>query len=61
MKQGLITKFDRLMTAVTFAEEGEFETAREIMREDTRVEKRSEQRPDIRPEMRKQQPIKRAN
>jgi len=26
-------KFDRIFTAITFAEAGEFETAREIMRE----------------------------
>ena len=57
MKQGLLTRFDTLMAAVTFAEEGEFETARAIMREDSRPEKR----PTQRPEMRKQQPIKRAN
>ena len=57
MKQTFWNKFDRLMSAVTFAEAGEFETAREIMREDTRTEKR----PTQRPEMRKQQPVRRAD
>lgn len=57
MKQGLITKFDRLMAAVTFAEEGEFETARAMMKEDDRPEKRASKKP----EMRKQQPIQRAH
>lgn len=31
----LIRKFEKLFTAVTFAEAGEFETAREIMAEKT--------------------------
>lgn len=54
MKQGLLTGFDRLMAAVTFAEEGEFETARAIMREGERPEKRLSEKP----EMRKQQPLR---
>jgi hypothetical protein len=53
MKKAVLTKFDRLMAAVTFAEEGEFETAREFLREDERVDKQ----PSVRPELRKEQPI----
>ncbi|MBI5640443.1 MAG: hypothetical protein HZA17_08460 [Nitrospirae bacterium] len=48
MKKALLTKFDRLMAAVTFAEEGEFETAREIMREGERFNKRNTDRPEVR-------------
>ena len=33
-------KFDRLFSAITFAEAGEFETAREILRERTTDQKR---------------------
>lgn len=57
MKQGLFTRFDRLMAAVTFAEEGEFETARAIMREGDRTEKRLSGKP----EMRKQQPLRKSH
>ncbi|MGC2063981.1 MAG: hypothetical protein WA610_13475 [Thermodesulfovibrionales bacterium] len=57
MKQGLLTRFDRLMAAVTFAEEGEFETARAIMREGDRTEKRLSGKP----EMRKQQPLRKSH
>lgn len=57
MKQGLLTRFDRLMAAVTFAEEGEFETARAIMREGERPEKRHSGKP----EMRKQQPLRKTH
>lgn len=57
MKQGLLTRFDRLMAAVTFAEEGEFETARAIMREGDRTEKRG----SVKPEMRKQQPLRKSH
>ena len=53
MKKALVPTFDRLMAAVAFAEEGEFETAREFLREDERAGKRSESRP----ELRKKQPI----
>ena len=34
----LSKKFETLMTATTFAEAGEFETAREILREDAQPE-----------------------
>jgi hypothetical protein len=57
MKKALLTKFDRLMAAVTFAEEGEFETAREFLREDERVGKR----PAGRPELRKKQPLQKSH
>jgi len=57
MKNGQLTKFDRLMAAVAFAEEGEFETAREMMREGGRQDKR----PGQRPEMRKQQPLRKTH
>ncbi|MHB8880624.1 MAG: hypothetical protein ACYC69_03825 [Thermodesulfovibrionales bacterium] len=57
MKKALLTKFDRLMAAVTFAEEGEFETAREFLRDG----ERSTRRPQDRPEMRKQQPLRKAH
>jgi hypothetical protein len=56
MKKALLTKFDRLMAAAAFAEEGEFETAREFLREEERAEKR----PSGRPEMRKKQPIQKS-
>lgn len=39
MKKTALTKFDRLMVAAAFAEEGEFETAREFMREESNVDK----------------------
>ena len=35
----LIQKLDRIFVAATFAEAGEFETARDIMREDKRPQK----------------------
>ncbi len=38
--KGLWEKWDRLFSAIAFAEAGEFETARELMREKARVEKR---------------------
>jgi hypothetical protein len=46
----LLKKFETAMVAATFAEEGEFETARRIMNED-RV--RKDQRPTQRPTARK--------
>ncbi len=57
MKNALLSKFDRMMVAVTFAEEGEFETAREVMREGERSKKRTTDRP----EMRKQQPLRKSH
>lgn len=56
MKQAFLTKFDRLMAAVTFAEAGEFETAREMMKEEKRTDRHTQ-----RPEMRKQQTARRPN
>ncbi len=47
MKKALLSKFDRIMAAVAFAEEGEFETAREFLREEERVSKRAENRPEM--------------
>ena len=47
MKKALLTKFDRIMAAVAFAEEGEFETAREFLREDERTGRRAVKRPDM--------------
>ncbi len=38
--KGFNKKFDQLFSAITFAEAGEFETAREIMRDQARDEKR---------------------
>ena len=38
--KGFGEKWDRIFSAITFAEAGEFETAREIMREKSRDEKR---------------------
>lgn len=49
----LIKKFERMMTAASYAEEGEFETARQIMNEDrVRKSDRPTQRPSARKEMR---------
>jgi hypothetical protein len=38
--RGFWEKWDRLFSAITFAEAGEFGTARELMRENARDEKR---------------------
>lgn len=38
--KGFSKKFEQIFTAITFAEAGEFETAREIMRERPRDQKR---------------------
>jgi hypothetical protein len=46
--RSILTKFDRLMAAAAFAEEGEFETAREILREGGQHDKRNATRPEIR-------------
>ena len=55
--KSLLKKFETTMVAVAFAEEGEFETARQIMKEDTirttdRPTKRGRQRPAARKELR---------
>ena len=47
MKKSLLTKFDRIMAAVAFAEEGEFDTAREFLREEERTGKRAVKRPEM--------------
>ena len=38
--KGFTKKFEQIFTAITFAEAGEFDTAREIMREQKRDQKR---------------------
>jgi adenine-specific DNA methylase len=38
--KGFSKRFEQIFTAITFAEAGEFETAREIMREQARDQKR---------------------
>ncbi len=38
--KGFSEKWDRLFSAITFAEAGEFDTAREILREKDRDQKR---------------------
>jgi len=53
----LIEKFERMMAAASFAEEGEFETAHQIMNEDRprkadRPSLRDSQRPAARKELR---------
>jgi len=53
MKKALLTTFDRLMAAITFAEEGEHETAREFLREEECAEKQ----PAGMPEMNMHQPV----
>lgn len=55
--KGLLKKFERTMVAVSFAEEGEFETARQIMNEDrpsktNRPSAYQQQRPAARKELR---------
>lgn len=42
-------KLDRIFVAATFAEAGEFETARDIMREDKRPQKVDRITPSTRP------------
>ena len=41
--KGFAKRFDQLFSAITFAEAGEFETAREIMKEEVRDRKRDRQ------------------
>ncbi len=49
----LLKKFETMMVAASFAEEGEFETARRIANEDrVRKSDRPTQRPDSRPQLR---------
>ena len=50
----LFKKFETMMVAATFAEAGEFETARQIMKEDERKTDRPsiQKRPSERPRMR---------
>jgi hypothetical protein len=45
----LIQKLDKIFVAATFAEAGEFETARDIMREDERPQKVDRITPSRRP------------
>jgi hypothetical protein len=54
MKAPRINAFDRIMMAISFAEENEPETAREILTAEERKknEKRAEKRPDQRPTLR---------
>ncbi|HXX53321.1 MAG TPA: hypothetical protein VEI28_01980 [Thermodesulfovibrionales bacterium] len=40
---GISERWERMFSAITFAEAGEFETAREIMREQKRNQKRDTQ------------------
>ncbi|MBU0672863.1 MAG: hypothetical protein KJ732_07550 [Candidatus Margulisbacteria bacterium] len=54
-KKDLLNKWDRIMMAITFAEVGEADTARDLMNQETnkqrpesRIEKRMERRPDLR-------------
>jgi len=47
--KGLITKLENMFVAATFAEAGEFETARDIMREDKRPQKVDRITPGSRP------------
>lgn len=45
----IFKKLENLMMAITFAEAGEHETAREIMKEQKRLEKRDGTRPSQKP------------
>jgi len=53
--KSLMKKFEATMVAAAFAEEGEFETARQIMKEDRKTERPSTydyKRPAVRKELR---------
>lgn len=54
--KSILKKFETTMVAAAFAEEGELETARQIMQEETRTTdrpvKRDQQRPAARKEVR---------
>lgn len=45
----MLKKLENMMMAITFAEAGEHETAREIMKEEKRLEKEDRSRPSQRP------------
>ena len=45
---GIGEKFEKMFCAAAFAEEGEFETARQIMAEDKRDNKTDTKKPQIR-------------
>jgi hypothetical protein len=47
--KGLITKLENIFVAATFAEAGEFDTARDILREDKRPQKVDRITPSSRP------------
>jgi len=54
MEKNRLNRWDRIMMAITFAEAGEFETAREIMdqrarkQQEAQLRKESERRPEVR-------------
>jgi hypothetical protein len=47
--KGLMKRLENVFVAATFAEAGEFETARDILREDKRPQKVDRKTPSIRP------------
>ena len=47
MKKALLTKFDSLMAAITFAEEDDHETAREFLREEECAKKQPAGMPEM--------------
>jgi hypothetical protein len=47
--KGLMKRLENVFVAATFAEVGEFETARDILREDKRAQKVDRITPSIRP------------
>jgi len=42
MKKGLLSRFDVMMSAITFAEAGEADTAREMLKDDDETRRASE-------------------